>query len=292
MNFVCPATLDDAMSQLGGDCRIVAGCTDFLPGLIRGSRVGTLVDITRIAELKGIRFTNGHWRVGATTTWSELIKHPLPRIFEGLKLAAREVGSVQIQNTGTIAGNICNASPAADGVPPLLALDAKLEIRSRDGTRIVALGDFITGVRRVALEPEELVSAVLIPEFPNSGGSSFLKLGSRKYLVISIVMVSAAIAVDSSGAVSKAGIAVGSCSPVATRLRSLERSLLGRQAKTLAEELYVGADHVAALSPIDDVRGSADYRILAAAELCRRAAIQAANGALSGIPATEAQVAA
>ena len=279
------------MSQLDGDGQVVAGCTDFLPGLRRGSRIGTLVDITRIPELRGIRIEMDHWRIGATTTWTELIKHPLPKAFEGLKLAAREVGSVQIQNSGTIAGNICNASPAADGVPPLLALDAKVEVCTPAGSRVVDLEDFITGVRRIALKPGELVSAILVPSVAESTGSSFLKLGSRKYLVISIAMVSAAISVDRSGTITDARIAVGSCSPVATRMPELEKALNGRQARSVVDRLEVTVDQVASLAPIKDVRGSAEYRIHAAAELCRRAAIQAAGRATCELASTDAETA-
>ena len=157
MGYFAPASLDDALSVLDrGDASIVAGGTDFFPGLAAGKRPRSILDPTGIEVLKGIARTPGGWRIGAAATWSDIVSEQLPACFDALKEAGREVGSIQIQNAGTIAGNICNASPAADGVPPLLALNAEVEIASAAGTRRVALGDFITGVRAVDLRPGEL----------------------------------------------------------------------------------------------------------------------------------------
>jgi CO/xanthine dehydrogenase FAD-binding subunit len=203
-------------------------------------------------------------------TWSELIAADLPPVFGGLKAAAREVGSIQIQNRGTLAGNLCNASPAADGVPPLLALDAAVELTSTGGIRQLDLADFILGNRKTALRPGEILSAVLVPSVWNDAGSAFLKLGARRYLVISIVMVAATIARSLDGSVRAARVAVGSASAVARRLTVLEDRLVGVSAATRLSSL-VAADDLAALTPIDDVRGSAAYRIEAAQELVGRA---------------------
>ncbi len=270
VNYHAPETLDDALSVLaGGEVTIVGGGTDFFPSLIPGRSPRSLLDVTGIACLESISQSDAGWRIGAATTWSEIIDHPLPPVFDGLKAAARTVGSVQIQNAATIAGNICNASPAADGVPPLLALDATVELTSRTGARRVRLEDFIAGVRSVDLRPGELMTAVLIPNSPRCAGSSFVKLGSRKYLVISIAMVSAVVW-PQDGLVQEARVAVGSCSPVAKRLRGLESALRGLELDTAAE-IAVNKEHLAPLSPIDDVRGSAEYRMEAVCELCRRA---------------------
>src|SRR5262249_7095250 len=139
---------------------VLAGGTDFYP-----LRVGRLIaedvlDIGGIDSLRDIARTDQGWRLGATATWSELVEADLPPLVHGLKQAAREVGGRQIQNAGTIAGNLCNASPAADGVPCLLALDAEVEIAAREGHRRLPLDRFITGPRRTALMPGELVIAV------------------------------------------------------------------------------------------------------------------------------------
>jgi CO/xanthine dehydrogenase FAD-binding subunit len=180
---------------------------------------------------------------------------------------------VQIQNQGTIAGNLCNASPAADGVPPLMVLDAVVEVASVAGTRQVPLADFITGVRRVDLRPDEMVTAIHVPDLPESARSHFLKLGSRTYLVISIVMVAVLVRVDA-GRIAEARIAVGSCAPVARRLPGLERALTGIEVAALEAVEF----DMAGLSPISDVRGSAGYRHDSAAELCRRALRLACGG--------------
>ena len=276
MSYLAPNVLDDALSALEScEVTIVGGGTDFFPSLVQGRAPRALLDVTGIACLDTISQSDAGWRIGAATTWSEIIDHPLPPVFDGLKAAARTVGSVQIQNAATIAGNICNASPAADGVPPLLALDAIVELTSRAGARRVRLEDFIVGVRRVDLRPGELMTAVLIPNAPRRAGSSFVKLGSRKYLVISIAMVSAVVW-PRHGRVQEARVAVGSCSPVAKRLRILESALRGMELDAAAE-IAVTEDHLAPLSPIDDVRGSAEYRREAAGELCRRAVAAAVS---------------
>ena len=179
------------------------------------------------------------------------------------------VGGRQVQVAGTIGGNLCNASPAADGVPPLLALGAQVELVSASGTRRLGLEAFLLGPRQTALRPDEVLAAVLIPEDALRGRSAFVKLGARSHLVISIAMVAARLVVRD-GRVAEAAIAVGACSPVAVRLPLVERSLQGvavdRAAGTVA-----ASDVQAALSPIDDVRATADYRRGAAVELVRRA---------------------
>lgn len=269
--FSRPSRLDDALQCMKqGPWRILAGGTDFYPA--QGDRpiLESLLDLTAIPELRGISKEGAFWRIGGLTTWTDIVEAPLPAAFDGLKAAAREVGSIQIQNSGTLAGNICNASPAADGVPPLLTLDAKVELISPSGTRDLPLADFITGVRKTARRSDELVSAVILPDVPPESRSSFLKLGARRYLVISIAMVAAVIVPDRQGRVADARIAVGSCSPVAQRLKSLEDNLIGCAAESGLSRI-VGAAHVAGLSPINDVRGSAVYRSDVAEELVRRA---------------------
>lgn len=273
--FSRPTRLDDALQSLEkGSWRILAGGTDFYPAQGDQPISESLLDLTAVPELRGISKENTGWRLGGLTTWTDVIEAPLPAAFDGLKAAAREVGSIQIQNSGTLAGNICNASPAADGVPPLLTLNAEIELASPGGKRRVALADFITGVRQTLCRPDELVSALYIPAVAPESRSSFLKLGARRYLVISIAMVAVVITPDEHGKVVDARIAVGSCSPVAKRLTSLEGRLTGQtMAPGLSKEVM--AEDVADLTPINDVRGTADYRIDVAEELVRRALEQA-----------------
>jgi len=247
---------------------VLAGGTDFYPARVGGAIEEDVLDIGGIPILRGISCVSAGWRLGATTTWSELLEADLPPLFDGLKQAAREVGGRQIQNAGTLAGNLCNASPAADGVPCLLALDAEIEIASSTATRRVRLDQFITGVRRTSLAPGELVTAIHVPKPAQEARSAFLKLGARRYLVISIAMAAATLEI-AGGRVANARIAVGACSAVAQRLPALEAAL--RDAPLdghLADR--VERSHLASLTPIDDIRGSATYRSDSTVVLLRR----------------------
>ncbi|MFC2968773.1 FAD binding domain-containing protein [Acidimangrovimonas pyrenivorans] len=274
--FYRPRTLAEALRIAAkGGVTPAAGCTDLFPATRAQALAGPVLDLTAIAELRGIAETAEGWRIGACTRWSELLRAPLPEAFDGLKAAAREVGSVQIQNAGTVGGNLCNASPAADGVPCLLTLDAEVELASAQGRRRLPLAEFVTGVRRTALAPGELLVAVHVP-FEAAGRGGFLKLGARRYLVISIAMVAARLEVEA-GTVTQAALAVGACGPVAVRLPGQEAALLGQPAARAAAAVRV--DLIApALSPIDDVRGDAGYRRDSAVELVRRAVAELVQG--------------
>src|SRR5689334_11779204 len=159
-DYLRPTALEEALQALARPCTVLAGGTDFFPARVGRTIDETVLDITAIAALRGISATADGWRLGATTTWSELIETPLPPLFDALKQAAREVGGRQIQNCGTLAGNLCNASPAADGVPPLLALAAEVELAGPSGTRQLPLSAFITGNRCTLLAPGELLVAI------------------------------------------------------------------------------------------------------------------------------------
>jgi CO/xanthine dehydrogenase FAD-binding subunit len=264
--YLRPYCLEEALSALARPHIVLAGGTDFYPARVGRTIDEDVLDIGGIASLRGITSDEQGWRLGATTTWSELIETDLPPLFDGLKQAAREVGGRQIQNAGTIAGNVCNASPAADGVPCLLALDAEIELAG-PAIRRLPLRQFITGVRRTALAPGELVVAIHIPRPRDTAESAFLKLGARRYLVISIAMAAATLEIVD-GRVAAARLAVGACSPVAERLPALEAALVGANRDVLAAR--VDADQLSPLSPIDDVRGSASYRRDAVVTLLRR----------------------
>ena len=269
--YLKPKTLDEAVSLLasaGG--QVLAGGTDFYPALGERLPQGRVVDITALGELQGISRESEWIRIGGLTTWSEVIRTPLPRCCDALKAAAREVGSVQIQNRGTVAGNLCNASPAADGVPPLLALDSEVELTSAAGKRRMALADFVVGNRKTLRQAHEILAAVWVPRRIEDAASAFLKLGARRYLVISISMVAAVVQVDQAGRVAEARIAVGSCSAKARRLSELEKYLAGRLAGAGIGSA-VKAEHLQGLSPIDDVRATAEYRREASLTLVGRA---------------------
>ncbi|HTB40013.1 MAG TPA: FAD binding domain-containing protein [Reyranella sp.] len=266
--YLRPSRLEDALTALARPHVVLAGGTDFYPARVGRAIDEDVLDISGIAVLRGISADAAGWRLGATTTWSELLETDLPPLFDGLKQAAREVGGRQIQNAGTLAGNLCNASPAADGVPCLLALDAEIELAGPAGRRLLPLRQFITGVRRTALTRDELVVAVHVPKPNHAARSAFVKLGTRRYLVISIAMAAATLEI-ADGRVASARIAVGACSPVAERLPGLEAALAGAPLDAhLAGRVAVA--HLAPLAPIDDVRGSAAYRSDAVVTVLRR----------------------
>jgi CO/xanthine dehydrogenase FAD-binding subunit len=264
-----PARLKDAFEALASrPLTILAGGTDHFPARVGRSPQEDILDLTAVAELRGIRKTAGGWRIGATTTWTDVLEARLPPVFDALKLAAREVGGMQIQNAGTVAGNICNASPAADGVPALLALDASIELSNGSNSRVLPLDAFLLGPRKTALKAGELVTAIQVPAPLAAAHSHFAKLGARKYLVISIAMVAAVIETERN-IVQAARVAVGACSPVALRLPALEAALVGlKRDKTLGDTAE--EQHLAPLKPIDDVRADATYRLEAALTLVRR----------------------
>lgn len=243
-----PRALGEALELLAGAdgppaWQVMAGGTDIFPARAHAvawgaPRTADWLDITAIEELRGISRGEGGWRIGAATRWAALRDAELPPGFDALREAARQIGGRQVQARATLGGNLCNASPAADGVPPLLVLDAEVELASLRGTRRLKLPEFLLGNRRTARARDELLVAIQVPEAMARSPSVFLKLGSRAHLVISIVMVAANAA---------GRVAVGSCSEVARLL-----------------------DH-RGLAPIDDVRATADYRRRAAAELVARA---------------------
>jgi CO/xanthine dehydrogenase FAD-binding subunit len=272
--YLRPTEIEEAVAALATrPLTILAGGTDFYPARVGKPLSDDILDITALAALRGIGEDDSHYRIGAAVRWRELAA--LPPWCACLTLAAREIGGMQIQNAGTLAGNICNASPAADGVPGLLALDAAVELASSRGKRLLPLAEFILGNRRTALRRDELVTAILIPKPRRPARSTFFKLGARKYLVISIVMVAALVETDSDGTIAAARIAVGACSAVAQRLAALERDLRGRR---LAPGIgaIVAEPHLAGLAPIDDVRAAAIYRSDAALALVARSLEQLA----------------
>lgn len=267
-----PRSLDDALAiRAGQDVAVIAGGTDIYPAHAARRAWGEpthkdVLDITAIPGLRAIEATETGWRIGCLVTWSALRAAPLPPLFGGLKAAAKDVGGAQVQNRGTIVGNLVTASPAGDGIPNLLALDARVEIARRAHRRELALADFLTGYRATALHADEIVTALHVPCLDGARGG-FAKLGARRYLVISIAMAAGVIAADATGRVATARLALGACSAVAQRLPALEGALRG---VTLAEAADVPqAAHLASLAPIDDIRASAGYRREAALVLLR-----------------------
>jgi len=277
--YARPRSIEEAAIAMSAPGALaMCGGTDVFPAHAGRPLARPIVDLSGIDGLKGITETPHAFRFGAATSWSAIARAGLPPAFDGLKAAAREVGSIQIQNRGTIGGNLCNASPAADGVPPLLCLDASVELASKDQRRVLPLSAFITGYRRTALRDGEIVTAVIVPKPAASAAGAFVKLGARRYLVISILMAAAVIETDESGRIAAAAVAVGAASPVAQRLTRLEQDLLGLGPGE-RPSTRVAAHHLDGLSPISDVRASDAYRREAAMTVVGQALDRAAGAA-------------
>ena len=270
-DYLRPTSLDEALSALADrPWTMLAGGTDVYPAAVGRPITDDVLDVTGLESLRAITVADGLVRIPALATWTDVVRADLPPAFDGLKAAARSIGGVQIQNRGTLAGNLCNASPAADGLPNLMALDATVELSSAMGRREVPVGDFVVGNRRTVRRADELVTAILVPEPTPTTRSTFLKLGTRAYLVISIASVAAVLDVGADGVVASARIVVGACSEVPKRIEAAEARLVGRSASPSLADTIEAAD-LAVLAPIDDVRGTAAYRRDVAVTLVRRA---------------------
>jgi Aerobic-type carbon monoxide dehydrogenase, middle subunit CoxM/CutM homologs len=270
--FRRPATLDEALGLLAdGGSTVIAGCTlYYLDGDSR-PLTDRLIDITGLAALKDIAVTADHVRLGACVTWSQVADAALPAEVRPLQQAARRIGALQIQNVGTLGGNICGASANADGIPPLLIADATVELRAAGRSRTLPLADFLRGHRQTARAPDELLTAIIVPRVPHAQAGVFLKLSRRAYQGLASVSVAARLGRERDGRIASAAVAVGTCSAVAQRLPLLERRLESAPADAALPALFDPAADLACLTPATDMMATADYRREAVATLVRRA---------------------
>jgi carbon-monoxide dehydrogenase medium subunit len=265
--YLRPASLDGALDLLAehaGRARSVAGGTDVVVELSRGVRpTETLIDITRLGELKYVREEEGELRLGGLATHNDVLASPL--CFERalpLAQACAEVGAPQIRTRATVAGNLITASPANDTIPPLLALDTSVVLVSRAGNRtserVVPLREFYPGFRQTVMRPDELLREIRIPATPTNTRGLFVKLGLRRAQAISVIDFALLVTLDGDR-VAAARIALGSLAPTVIRAPGAEAYLAGKRldAVTCAE---AGRLAVADAAPIDDLRGSARYR--------------------------------
>jgi xanthine dehydrogenase iron-sulfur cluster and FAD-binding subunit A len=286
--YLQPQTLDEALDLLAahaGEARIVAGGTDVIVELSRGIRpTRTLIDVTAIPGLRRISQHNGVISLGALTTHNDVVASPLCR--EGalpLAQACWEVGAPQLRTRGTVAGNLVTASPANDTITPLVALDAEVVLVSTRGERRLPLPEFYLGVRRTALARDELLREIRFPAMTANQRGRFVKLGLRRAQAISVIDAAIVLTFDGD-VVTGARIALGSLAPTIVRARAAEDALVGTAldagACTRAAELALEA-----VSPIDDVRGSAAYRLSALRNLLARSLAELANpSAPIGLP--------
>lgn len=270
-----PGSVPDAVAlaqRFGASGRFLAGGTDLIIQISR-KRVSVqhLIDLTGLLELAGIEEETDGIRIGALTTHKAIEGHPLFQdALVALPEAARVVGGHQVRNVGTIGGNIANASPAADVLAPLLALDAELTLVSPTEKRRLAIGDFLTGPGRTARRDDELLRDVHIRRLPPRSATAFLKAGRRKAMEISIVCVAARVTLDGTGRCTGARLVLGAVGATALRPRAAEQALEGAMPN---DDLLRDAGRIAAqaCTPIDDVRASARYRRLLVEALVPRA---------------------
>ncbi|MGH3004750.1 MAG: FAD binding domain-containing protein [Gaiellaceae bacterium] len=289
--YHAPHDLDEALAtlaDLGERAQVLAGGTDVVVQYLRREIAPEhVVYLGGLDELRG-RTAAAELVLGALTTHRELADDPLVRMeYAGLAEAAGQIGGWQTQNAGTVGGNLCNASPAADLPPSLLLADARVTLRSASGERDVPLAEFFIGRRRTARRPDELVTAVTLSRPPAASGEAYLKLGRRRAMEIAIVGLAVRLAfaddgeVGDDGEVADARIAVCAASERPYRADDAERALVGSR---LEDDAVAEAGRLvaAAASPIDDVRASADYRrrvlegmVARAAQRCRERALAA-----------------
>jgi CO/xanthine dehydrogenase FAD-binding subunit len=284
MDFLQPTTWAEALTLRAErpDALPIAGGTDVMVDLnFDRRRPGALLDLGRVAELREWGADDGRIRLGAGVPYARVIDD-LGAQLPGLAMASRTVGSPQIRIRGTVGGNLGSASPAGDAHPPLLAAGAVVEIASAArGVRLVPAADFYLGVKRNALEPDELIAAVLVPAA--AGPQQFCKVGTRNAMVIAVSAFACALHADRRAV----GTGIGSAAPTPRRAPEAETFLAGELEATglwesrgeLPETLAVafGERVAAAAAPIDDVRGSAAYRLHSLTVMARRAATWAWN---------------
>jgi carbon-monoxide dehydrogenase medium subunit len=279
--YHAPRTLAEAVKLMDtlDNAKPVIGGTDLVPLLREAAcRPSHLVDLNNVAELNYLREEDGFICIGATATHGQVAASELMRKTPAVVDAVSRIGSPQIRNRGTLVGNLCNASPAADSAPPLLVHDAEVKIMSSDDTAVVPLPELFAGPKINCLEPNELVTEIRFPVPPESSSSSFNRIARRKAFTLSVV--SAAAYVEMDGAVcSEARVAFGSVADTPIRVPAVEEILAGKEmdSQTVSEATEAAKQSVA---PITDVRGTAEYRKDMCGVLLKRA-LHTAVGRLS-----------
>lgn len=262
-DYFQPTNLDEALALLdryGASARVIAGGTDVLVELSRGIKTtDTLIDITRIGALRGIRIDEDAIVMGALSTHNDVIASEVcVRDALPIAQACLEIGAPQLRTRATVAGNLCTASPANDTISALLALDAQLVLVSVRGERVVPIADFYAGFRATVLRPDELIREIRIPRLTETRRGLFVKLGLRRAQAISVVHLAMVLEFDGE-VVTDARVTLGCLAPTVIRGSSIETCLVG---KTLSAQVCAEAGRIVLddVSPIGDVRGSATYR--------------------------------
>ncbi len=283
MHYVSPTTTDEAvriLSSAPGACRIVAGGTDLLVQMRSGMpEADTLLDIKRIGGLREIARDDGGWRIGAAVSGAELGEHAeLVGEWPGVVEAVNLIGSTQIQGRATMAGNLCNASPAADSVPALVAANAVVRVVGPEGVRDVPVLDIPAGPGKTTLKRGEFVSSIYLPAKTGQSGDAYLRFIPRTEMDIAVVGCAVWLAFDAAGTCTEARVALGAVGPKVILAEEAARALVGTRIDEPALDALVAACSAAA-RPIADKRGTVAFRTHVAGVLARRAALIAKNRA-------------
>jgi carbon-monoxide dehydrogenase medium subunit len=287
MRYERPTTLQAASQLLAkekGSAYVLAGGTDLLVRLRTGFiEPDLIVDIKRIASTRAIAKTATGWKIGAAVTGAELGENAaLKKAWPGVVEAANLIGSKQVQGRATMTGNLCNASPAADSVPALVAAGAKVAIAGPNGKRTIPVEQVPVGPGRTALKRGEIIESILLPKRPPRSGDAYLRFIPRTEMDIAVVGVGISLTLDAKGVVKAARVSLGAVAPTVLLVPEAAKAIIGTKLDAKALDALAVACSAAA-KPIDDKRGTKDYRIKVAGVLAKRAAKIAAQRAAKSV---------
>ena len=261
--FLSPTSLSEAQAAFGEGAASswLAGGTDLLVGIRLGARdPSRVVDLKQIPELTAIEIDDASVRIGAAASAFDVLHHSeVPSLFPGLAEALDLIGSTQIQGRCSAGGNLCNASPAADSIPALIANSAQCRILGPEGERTFAVEDFVVGPNQNALAPGELLVELILPRPAAGTSDAYLRLTPRTEMDIAVAGAAVSISLDDSGTCTAARVAIGAVAPTALLVKTAGEALVGSQLDQAAMDAAVAAARAAA-TPISDKRGTAEYR--------------------------------
>ena len=283
MRYEAPETLQGAVALLAGatgEARVLAGGTDLLVQM-RADIVdpALIVDIKMIAETRTVTEEQGGWRIGAAVTGAELKEHArLKQVWPGVVEAANLIGSTQVQGRATLGGNLCNGSPAADSVPALIAAGAMATLAGPGGKRDLPVEDVMLGPRKLALQKGEIVVSFLLPRRPPRSSDAYLRFIPRTEMDIAVVGAGVSLTVDEAGTITAARVSLGAVAPRVLLVPEAAAAIVGSRLDRPAQDRLEAAAR-AACRPIDDKRGTTEFRIQVAGVLARRSALIALDRA-------------
>ncbi len=275
MRYVVAKDSREAVALLssGEDARLLAGGTDVLVGMkLSGETPDLLIDIKRISGFSDISAEDGGFRIGATVSGAEMGAHAaLKAMWPGVVEAVELIGSTQVQGRATMVGNLCNGSPAADAVPAMLAAGALARVEGSQGARDIPVADVLKGPGATKLGKAELVSSVFLPARPARAGDAYLRFIPRTEMDIAVASAGVSLVLDENGTVTEAAVALGAVAPTAVLVPDAAAALVG--SKLGADALAAAATAcAAACTPIDDKRGTVEFRTRVAGVMASRAA--------------------